>query len=62
MHEVDDDVDVDVDAASAGFVLDAFELVVVAVDQHDPAASPFRIPPLGLVEHGRDHLGGGVLQ
>ncbi|WP_124442496.1 hypothetical protein [Streptomyces sp. NL15-2K] len=58
--EVDDDVDVHV--ASGGFSFQAFQLVVGAVDQHDPAAAVRRVGLFGLVEQHGDHGGGGVLQ
>ncbi|MER5225865.1 hypothetical protein [Streptomyces flaveus] len=60
VHEVDDDVDVH--AASGGFSFQAFQLVVGAVDQHDPAAAVRRVALFGLVEQHGDHGGGGVLQ
>lgn len=56
VYEVDDDVDVY--AAAHRLVLDALDLVVVAVDEGDPAAAMVRVALLGEVEHPADHLCG----
>jgi hypothetical protein len=60
MDEVDDDVDVDTTAV--GFLAEAFQLVVGAVDQDDPAAQVAGVAGFGVVEHGGDHGRDGVLQ
>ncbi len=56
MDEVDHHGDVHL--ALLGLGLDAVDLVTVAVDQGHPSALVTRVPPLGLVEHLADHLGG----
>jgi len=59
VDEVDDDRDLD--AADVGFGGDAVELVVVAVDQGDPAASVVRVAALRVVEQAAGHDGDAVL-
>ncbi|MFG2730630.1 hypothetical protein [Streptomyces canus] len=46
----------------AASLFQAFQLVVGAVDQRDPAASVRRVALLGLVEQHGAHGGGGVLR
>jgi hypothetical protein len=59
MAEVDDDRDAY--AADTGFVGDAVELVVVAVDQDDPAAPVLWVAVLGVFEQAGGHDGDAVL-
>jgi hypothetical protein len=59
MDEIDDDRDADV--AVVGFGVDAVELVVVAVDQDDPAAAVLRVAALRVVEQAIGHDGDAVL-
>ena len=58
VHEVHDDGDGQ--APSVGFGVDAVELVAVAVDEDDPAATLERVASFGLIEHLGDHFGGVV--
>ncbi|WP_157751997.1 hypothetical protein [Actinoplanes derwentensis] len=58
VDEVEDQVDPH--AAGVGFGVDPVDLVVVAVDQHDPAAQVVRVALLGPVEQSGGHRGGGI--
>ena len=60
VDEIHDDVDVD--TAALRFLLQAVQLVVGPVDQHDPAATVLRVAGLSLVEQGGDHRRDGVFQ